>query len=146
MKRLWELVHDVQLGLVKRSGIGTVRSMVAGLRATRARGITAQSHVQAEEVKRLNMCLRDMLPSARYAAFAVVVHGFVKAHCDDMNMPGELSYTVAEGACALWIRDPGGDREVCFKGQRLMGREHTISKRWCVFNSLKAHAVFADAE
>eukprot|EP00971_Amphidinium_carterae_P266559 5287964-Amphidinium_carterae.1 len=141
MGKLWELVRSLDLHVVKRKGIGKVMAMNAGLRATRARGLTKQTWRQSAVVRQINECVLAMMPSVRYAAFAVLVHGAVRVHKDGMNKKGELSYTVADKSCTMWMSDKCGDSQILFEGQQVRGREHQIAWKWCAFDPLKPHAI-----
>eukprot|EP00971_Amphidinium_carterae_P241340 4792109-Amphidinium_carterae.2 len=144
VKELWNCVDQLQLSTMRRAGLGRVRCLVAGLRATRALGLTRQSSVQCEQVQALNQHIRKMLPSARYASLAVVAHAQIPMHADLMDRRGLLSFTIARGSCSLWMEDQCGDQEVTHAGRRVMGRVHEAARRWYAFDPRKLHAVLTD--
>eukprot|EP00971_Amphidinium_carterae_P132792 2629952-Amphidinium_carterae.1 len=142
--KLWECVDALKLGYMRKAGVGRVRALVAGLRATRAFGVTQATHNQSRKVREVNTCVRQMLPNACYLAFAVVVHRSVPIHQDLMDRKGEWSFTIAKRESSLWIEDVCGDHELVWSGRHVCGRIHDMSRRWCAFNPLRAHAVTSD--
>eukprot|EP00971_Amphidinium_carterae_P102579 2030492-Amphidinium_carterae.1 len=141
VSRMWQLVDGLRLRTVRRIGVGSISTVVAGVRATRARGTTRQSSVQRSGFAALIAHVRTMLPSAVFSACAVLRHGSIAAHCDTMNRKGVLSLTIASGSCDMWVEDPSGDHDLLCGKQWVRGRVHDVSRRWHAFNPLKFHAI-----